>query len=347
MLPGALTPAALWATSSPGGARSRPPPPEAAGASRARRRWGTPSDALDRAWSDGGGYVRGFEAGFDPSGFASPPTSIAALDPLFHWVLTRRARGAARRGTTRRRARAGLVLGNLSFPSSSLSRLRRERLARRAGPRSRRSRGGARRRRRARPAQPLHVGAARAPRRARARARRRRLRARRRLRLVALRDQARLRRAARRARRPDARRRGQPRRRPVPPRRLLRARGAEPHRAQPARSTATPTAWCPRRARRFVALERLDGRGAPRATASSASSAASACPTTAAGAGCWRPRRKGRSARCAALRARRARARRHRLVECHATGTPVGDATEIRSMARVFAGLRATCRSAR
>ncbi|MCA9573513.1 MAG: hypothetical protein KC656_37010, partial [Myxococcales bacterium] len=28
------------------------------------------------------------------------------------------------------------------------------------------------------------------------------------------------------------------------------------------------------------------------------------------------------------------------LLECHATGTPVGDATELRSMARVFEGLR-------
>ena len=79
---------------------------------------GRVEDALDRTWSDVGGYVRGFEAGFDPSGFRIDAETIAALDPLFHWVLAgvRQALGGDAP------ARTGLVLGNLSFPTSSMSR---------------------------------------------------------------------------------------------------------------------------------------------------------------------------------------------------------------------------------
>ena len=71
-----------------------------------------------------GGYVAGFEDLFDPSGFAIPPERILPLDPLFHWVL-HCARGALRdsRRDTDSLERAGLVLGNLSFPTSSLSKL--------------------------------------------------------------------------------------------------------------------------------------------------------------------------------------------------------------------------------
>ena len=79
---------------------------------------GRVDDAIDRTWSDVGGYVRGFEAGFDPSGFRIDAETIAALDPLFHWVLAgvRQALGGDAP------ARTGLVLGNLSFPTSSMSR---------------------------------------------------------------------------------------------------------------------------------------------------------------------------------------------------------------------------------
>jgi len=79
--------------------------------------------SADRAYSDRGGYVAGFDARFDASGFALSPADLAGLDPLFLWVLhtAREAlRGANVAGETQ--ARTGAIFGNLSFPSDSLSR---------------------------------------------------------------------------------------------------------------------------------------------------------------------------------------------------------------------------------
>ncbi|MCA9535342.1 MAG: 1-acyl-sn-glycerol-3-phosphate acyltransferase, partial [Myxococcales bacterium] len=77
----------------------------------------------DRAYSDRGGYVAGFEQRFDPSGFALSPAELRGLDPLYLWVLhtAREAlRGARVDGEAQ--ARTGAIFGNLSFPSDSLSR---------------------------------------------------------------------------------------------------------------------------------------------------------------------------------------------------------------------------------
>ena len=76
----------------------------------------------DCAFTDRGGYVSGFERLFDPTGFALAPEEILPLDPLFQYVLhgAREAlRDAGHDGDGRR---IGLILGNLSFPSASLSR---------------------------------------------------------------------------------------------------------------------------------------------------------------------------------------------------------------------------------
>lgn len=121
VLPEALTPAQLWANVI--GSRnclSRVPP----------GRWGVPraaamgsvDDAADRTWTDVGGYVSGFESVFDPTGFLLPVEEIQALDPLFQWVL-HGAREALRDvGYDAPSARAGLVLGGLSFPTSAMAR---------------------------------------------------------------------------------------------------------------------------------------------------------------------------------------------------------------------------------
>lgn len=88
---------------------------------RLPHRWamGTVDDHLDRTWNDVGGYVRDFGRQFDPTGFLVAPDDILGLDPLFHWVLhgTRQAlREAGREGPS---PRTGLVLGNLSYPTSA------------------------------------------------------------------------------------------------------------------------------------------------------------------------------------------------------------------------------------
>ena len=83
---------------------------------------GTVDRSEDRTWSDVGGYVRGFADRFDASGFALPADEVRALDPLFQLVLhgaRESLRAAGHEGTS---SRAGLVLGNLSFPSAGMSR---------------------------------------------------------------------------------------------------------------------------------------------------------------------------------------------------------------------------------
>ncbi len=69
----------------------------------------------------GGGIVRDFDRAFDPAGFAVDPGEIMRLDPLYQWVL-HAARQALREAgrTGEPLPGAGLVLGNLSYPSAAL-----------------------------------------------------------------------------------------------------------------------------------------------------------------------------------------------------------------------------------
>lgn len=82
------------------------------------------SPRRDAAWSDRGGYVEGFECIFDPSGFLLPPEQLTGLDPVFLWTF-HTAREALRDagyapGSTPL-ARGSLVMGNLSFPTDGHS----------------------------------------------------------------------------------------------------------------------------------------------------------------------------------------------------------------------------------
>ncbi|MFT7626254.1 MAG: acyl transferase domain-containing protein, partial [Myxococcota bacterium] len=120
LLPGALSPEALWEAVASGQDLLSSAPPGRWGTLAAHAQ-GTPESSADRAWSDRGGYVSGFEQVFDPSGFAIPAEQIVGLDPLFQWVLHTSREGLRDAGITDTH-RAGLVLGNLSFPSSSMSR---------------------------------------------------------------------------------------------------------------------------------------------------------------------------------------------------------------------------------
>ncbi|MEW5848463.1 MAG: beta-ketoacyl synthase N-terminal-like domain-containing protein [Myxococcota bacterium] len=87
-----------------------------------RHAMGTPQDHVDRAWSDAGGYVDGFEKVFDPAGFHLPADVVRGLDPGVQWVLHAGRTALHSMGYEGRSARAGLVLGNLSFPTASLTR---------------------------------------------------------------------------------------------------------------------------------------------------------------------------------------------------------------------------------
>ncbi|WP_405719304.1 beta-ketoacyl synthase N-terminal-like domain-containing protein [Streptomyces sp. NBC_01537] len=82
------------------------------------------SHAAEAPRTDQGGYVRDFGRVFDPDGFLVGAGRITGLDPLFQWVL-HSAREALRGSGAWQAAplpRAGLVLGNLSFPSAAMAR---------------------------------------------------------------------------------------------------------------------------------------------------------------------------------------------------------------------------------
>ena len=74
--------------------------------------------------TDRGGFVKGFESLFDPTGFVMPAEELVSLDPLFHWVLhgVRAALQDAGHDWSRPAARAGLVMGNLGLPCPGLRR---------------------------------------------------------------------------------------------------------------------------------------------------------------------------------------------------------------------------------
>jgi acyl transferase domain-containing protein/3-hydroxymyristoyl/3-hydroxydecanoyl-(acyl carrier protein) dehydratase len=132
VLPGALNPEELWAAVVAGRDLTGPAPPDRWRIARDLVLRPGSSDGRDGAWSDRGGHVHGFEAVFDPEGFEVPAERIAGLDPLFQWVLycgreaLRGIRGAWQ-------DRAGVILGNLSFPSESLARLGESAWLERAG----------------------------------------------------------------------------------------------------------------------------------------------------------------------------------------------------------------------
>jgi acyl transferase domain-containing protein/3-hydroxymyristoyl/3-hydroxydecanoyl-(acyl carrier protein) dehydratase/1-acyl-sn-glycerol-3-phosphate acyltransferase len=118
-LPGALSPEALW-TNVLAGKSSLSSVPE--------ERWGLPRESVmgtvvrsaDRSWSDVGGYVTGFQ--FDATGTSIPAELLLALDPVFQLTLqgVRQAlRNAGQEGPSKM---TGLVLGNLSFPSVGMAR---------------------------------------------------------------------------------------------------------------------------------------------------------------------------------------------------------------------------------
>ena len=131
VLPGALDPSALWEAVAAGRDLIGPAP---------EGRWRVERDDVicdptgasgDRSWSDRGGYVRGFESVWDPRGFGVRAAELEGLDPLVHWALhaarealRETAGGAAGDGSDGRapaRPRTGAIFGNLGFPSERMA----------------------------------------------------------------------------------------------------------------------------------------------------------------------------------------------------------------------------------
>jgi acyl transferase domain-containing protein len=124
VLPGALDPAELWDVVMRGGDMVAPAPADAWRIDKARILADPGAKMQDRTWSDRGGYVRGFDDRFDPTGFLLPAAAIKALDPVFQWTLhgVREALRSAQLTAPLPddAANIGLVLGNLSYPTAGL-----------------------------------------------------------------------------------------------------------------------------------------------------------------------------------------------------------------------------------
>ncbi|MFC8535715.1 beta-ketoacyl synthase N-terminal-like domain-containing protein [Streptomyces sp. NPDC057249] len=118
VLPGALDPDTFWANIAAGRTSLSAAP---AGRWRVPRSrvMGSVDDHVDRTWTETGGYVEGFESVFDPGGFAIGAERIGALDTLFHWVLYGARQALTEAGRPGPLPRGGLVLGNLSYPTQS------------------------------------------------------------------------------------------------------------------------------------------------------------------------------------------------------------------------------------
>ena len=78
-------------------------------------------EGIDGTWSDRGGYVEGFDALFEPEAYGLESSLVTSLDELFQWVLYTGHQAFTQAGFEPGQAqRAGVILGNLSFPSESM-----------------------------------------------------------------------------------------------------------------------------------------------------------------------------------------------------------------------------------
>ena len=120
VLPGALSPQAFWQALHDGRDLTGPVPDGFWRLDPARI---VAASAAEPAACDRGGYVSGFEAVFDPERYDLPRETIDGLDPLFQWLLHVSAESLREAGLKRgMSARTGLVAGNLSYPSHGLNR---------------------------------------------------------------------------------------------------------------------------------------------------------------------------------------------------------------------------------
>ncbi len=126
ILPGAPSPRALWDAVVAGRDLVTTVPDDRWGLPRALSLTDDPDQSADRAFSDRGGYVDHFDAMFadvlerDP--FARAAEDLLSLDPLFQWVLYGGREALRQAGHDGRSERVAAILGNLSFPSSAMSR---------------------------------------------------------------------------------------------------------------------------------------------------------------------------------------------------------------------------------
>jgi acyl transferase domain-containing protein/3-hydroxymyristoyl/3-hydroxydecanoyl-(acyl carrier protein) dehydratase len=120
VLPGALSPGQFWDNVASGRVSLEAVRPED---------WRLPPAAVGAGAGAGrgpatmatAGLVRGFAEVFDPEGFAVDADQVVAYDPALTWVLHAGRAALREAGDHARPARSGLILGNLGYPSRSLA----------------------------------------------------------------------------------------------------------------------------------------------------------------------------------------------------------------------------------
>ncbi|MFI6980926.1 beta-ketoacyl synthase N-terminal-like domain-containing protein [Embleya sp. NPDC050154] len=113
VLPGANDPAELWDTVVSGAVRLTP---FSIGRSKAGPDW-SGADPASTVF----GHVTGFEERFDPNGLAIDAEQVMGLDPTVRWVMHATRQALAEVGRLGLQPRAGLVLGNISCPTTSMT----------------------------------------------------------------------------------------------------------------------------------------------------------------------------------------------------------------------------------
>ena len=126
VLPGGLNAGELWKTVHEGRDVLGSPPPDYWGVSAAHvLRDQKDAPDVDHTWSDRGGYVRGFNEIFDPGRLLLEADDLHGLDPLYLWAVeaARQALESAGWYPGEVPGSAGLVLGNLSYPTKTMTDL--------------------------------------------------------------------------------------------------------------------------------------------------------------------------------------------------------------------------------
>lgn len=118
-LPGALSPQALWrqvidkqVSLSDAQAEAWRVEPEAV----LKR-----EPSSDHTWSWRGGYVRGFDEVFDASGLAWPAEKVKQQDQLLQWLIHSTKQALEGVTVDASAARVGAIIGNLSYPTAQMS----------------------------------------------------------------------------------------------------------------------------------------------------------------------------------------------------------------------------------
>ncbi|TXD36134.1 hypothetical protein FRC98_13510 [Lujinxingia vulgaris] len=114
VFPGSLSPEAFWQNLLAGRDLLSPPDPE---------RWrAEPARAMGKpGWNNVGGYVTGFDEVFDPQNYALDAEVMRHIDPLVQWSV-HTAKLAYLQAQKRDEGRLAIFLGNLSLPSEGMAK---------------------------------------------------------------------------------------------------------------------------------------------------------------------------------------------------------------------------------